>query len=262
MISKLEKEIIIRYLKTRKKDGFLNVISIFSFIGISLGVAVLIIVMSVMNGFRSELVEKIIGFNPHAVVKPNDLSINKNNLKNNDLINMSTNFQFSNSGEAVLINKNYTKGLLLRGYLRNEFKDILEWIDKYTAESSHDASLLDGRLKSGRKIGGKFFLQVMKNRLNEFYNENHNKINVNVTEFVSIFSSLYGERDNQKGTWGADSGLISMVSERDIYNGSDFDRVGFLDKLSGIISDANIISRDYAASPARGNKKLRTMALL
>ena len=62
MISKLENKIAFRYLKTRKKDGFLNVISIFSFIGISLGVAVLIIVMSVMNGFRSELVNKILGF--------------------------------------------------------------------------------------------------------------------------------------------------------------------------------------------------------
>ena len=62
MISTIEKEITLRYLKTRKKDGFLNVISIFSFIGISLGVAVLIIVMSVMNGFRSELINKIISF--------------------------------------------------------------------------------------------------------------------------------------------------------------------------------------------------------
>ena len=59
MISVLEKEIALRYLKTRKKDGFLNIISIFSFIGISLGVAVLIIVMSVMNGFRTELINKI-----------------------------------------------------------------------------------------------------------------------------------------------------------------------------------------------------------
>ena len=124
MISKLEKEVIFRYLKTRKKDGFLNVISIFSFIGISLGVAVLIIVMSVMNGFRTELVEKIIGFNPHAVIKPYKLSINKENLQNKDLINLSTNFQFTNSGEAVLINKNYTKGLLLRGYLRNDFEKL------------------------------------------------------------------------------------------------------------------------------------------
>ena len=72
MISQLEKEIIFRFLKSRKKDGFLNVISIFSFIGIGLGVAVLIIVMSVMNGFRSELINKIVGFNAHAVVKPYD----------------------------------------------------------------------------------------------------------------------------------------------------------------------------------------------
>ena len=57
MISTLEKEITFRFLKARKKDGFLNVISIFSFIGISLGVAVLIIVMSVMNGFRTELIK-------------------------------------------------------------------------------------------------------------------------------------------------------------------------------------------------------------
>ena len=72
MISTLEKEITFRFLKARKKDGFLNVISIFSFIGISLGVAVLIIVMSVMNGFRTELIDKIVGFNAHAVVKPYD----------------------------------------------------------------------------------------------------------------------------------------------------------------------------------------------
>ena len=76
MISQLEKEVALRYLKTRKKEGFLNIISIFSFIGISLGVAVLIIVMSVMNGFRSELVDKIIGFNARAVVKPYENPIN------------------------------------------------------------------------------------------------------------------------------------------------------------------------------------------
>jgi len=59
LITTLEKEITFRYLKTRKKDGFLNIITIFSFIGISLGVAVLIIVMSVMNGFRSDLIKKL-----------------------------------------------------------------------------------------------------------------------------------------------------------------------------------------------------------
>ena len=76
MISTLKKTITFRYLKKKKKDGFLNIISIFSFIGISLGVAVLIIVMSVMNGFRTELINKILGFNPHIIVKPYDKKIN------------------------------------------------------------------------------------------------------------------------------------------------------------------------------------------
>jgi len=76
LISTLEKEITFRFLKARKKDGFLNVISIFSFIGIALGVAVLIIVMSVMNGFRTELVNKIVGFNSHISIQPYEQSIN------------------------------------------------------------------------------------------------------------------------------------------------------------------------------------------
>ena len=124
MISILEKEVVLRYLKTRKKDGFLNIISIFSFIGISLGVAVLIIVMSVMNGFRTELVDKIIGFNPHAVIKPYEKPIDDYLFKNEELVNLSRTLVYSNSGEGVLINKDYTKGLLLRGYLPDDFKKL------------------------------------------------------------------------------------------------------------------------------------------
>ncbi len=124
MISQLEKEVALRYLKTRKKDGFLNVISIFSFIGISLGVAVLIIVMSVMNGFRTELVEKIVGFNAHAVIKPYENPIEENLFNNKDLNDLSKVFVYSNSGEGVLINKDYTKGLLLRGYLPEDYKKL------------------------------------------------------------------------------------------------------------------------------------------
>ena len=70
MITTLEKDITFMFLISRKKDGFLNVISIFSFIGIGLGVAFLIIVMSVMNWFRTELINKIVGFNAHITVKP------------------------------------------------------------------------------------------------------------------------------------------------------------------------------------------------
>ena len=118
MISTLEKEITFRFLKARKKDGFLNVISIFSFIGISLGVAVLIIVMSVMNGFRSELIDKIVGFNAHAVVKTYDKPLVA--MSDKDLAKRV----FSNDGEAVIFYENSTKGVLLKGYLENDFKEL------------------------------------------------------------------------------------------------------------------------------------------
>jgi lipoprotein-releasing system permease protein len=128
LISTLEKEIIFRYLKTRKKDGFLNIISIFSFIGISLGVAVLIIVMSVMNGFRTELINKIVGFNAHVTIKPYGNQIDSDKLKDIYLNTISKDLIFSNSGEAIIIRKNYTKGLILRGYDNKDFSklDIIE----------------------------------------------------------------------------------------------------------------------------------------
>ena len=124
MISNLEKEVTLRYLKTRKKDGFLNIISIFSFIGISLGVAVLIIVMSVMNGFRTELINKIVGFNAHVTIKPYNQPIDKTKLKNNNLKLISKDLIFSNSGEAIIIKKNFTKGVALRGYKNNDFPKL------------------------------------------------------------------------------------------------------------------------------------------
>jgi len=124
LISTLEKEITFRYLKTRKKDGFLNIISIFSFIGIALGVAVLIIVMSVMNGFRSELIDKIVGFNAHITVKPYEKSVKLSNQDSNRLKFISNEIIYSNSGEAILIAKNYTKGIILKGYKNEDFSKL------------------------------------------------------------------------------------------------------------------------------------------
>lgn len=59
-----------RYLRTRRREGFVSVIAGFSFLGIMLGVATLIIVLSVMNGFRKELLEKIVGINGHIFISP------------------------------------------------------------------------------------------------------------------------------------------------------------------------------------------------
>ena len=62
----------LRYLRARRKEGFISVIAGFSFLGIMLGVATLIIVMAVMNGFRKELLDKILGLNGHMLVQPLD----------------------------------------------------------------------------------------------------------------------------------------------------------------------------------------------
>jgi len=68
MFSKLEFLIAFRYLKSKRKEGFISVIAIFSFVGIMIGVATLIVVMSVMNGFRYELVNRILGINAHLTI--------------------------------------------------------------------------------------------------------------------------------------------------------------------------------------------------
>jgi lipoprotein-releasing system permease protein len=72
MFSKLEFLIALRYLRSKRKEGFISITAIFSFVGIMIGVATLIIVMSVMNGFRFELVNRILGINAHVTVYSSD----------------------------------------------------------------------------------------------------------------------------------------------------------------------------------------------
>ncbi len=125
MISKVERIIAFRYLRPKKKEGFLKIISIFSFTGISLGVAILIIVMSVMNGFRTELINKILGFNPHIIIKPYETKINKAELQNlKDLNKIISSTALTFSGQGILINKKNTTGVFVRSYIENEIDKI------------------------------------------------------------------------------------------------------------------------------------------
>ncbi len=148
MFTTIEKLITIRNLRPRKKEGFLKVISIFSFLGIMLGVAILIIVMSVMNGFRSELTQKILGFNSHITIKPYSANINdqfyydlQNKYKDAKIIK-------TYNGEAIILIKNVAKGILIRGVDREEL-DKLEFFKK---------NIVDGKLSNfgnGKIILGK-----------------------------------------------------------------------------------------------------------
>ena len=130
MFTKAERLISLRNLRPKKKEGFLKIISIFSFLGITLGVAILIIVMSVMNGFKTELTNKILGLNPHIVIQPNDFKIESDfilKLKN-DLKDIS--YSKSYSGEGIIISNNNAKGVILKGVNKNE-KNTIEFFNNF-----------------------------------------------------------------------------------------------------------------------------------
>ena len=124
MFNKVERLISARNLKPKKKEGFLKVISIFSFLGIMLGVAILIIVMSVMNGFRSDLIKKINGFNSHATIQSYEEKLNLKKIKSSNINNQIDVAIFSNNGEGILINRNISKGVLIRGYKKDDFNKL------------------------------------------------------------------------------------------------------------------------------------------
>tara|TARA_B100000029_G_scaffold451678_1_gene476400 strand:- start:4159 stop:5394 length:1236 start_codon:yes stop_codon:yes gene_type:complete len=125
LISKIERTVAFRYLKPKRREGFLRVISIFSFTGIALGVAILIIVMSVMSGFRTELINKILGFNPHIIIKPYEKKIEEGSLKKLDTIkDYISRTAFTFNGQAIIIHRENTIGILVRSYRNNDIDKI------------------------------------------------------------------------------------------------------------------------------------------
>ena len=130
MFTKAERLISLRNLRPKKKESFLKIISIFSFLGIMLGVAILITVMSVMNGFKTDLTNKILGLNPHIVIQPNGFKIDdqyilklKNDFKE---INLSKSF----TGEGIILSNESAKGVILKGVDKNE-KKIEDFFEKF-----------------------------------------------------------------------------------------------------------------------------------
>ena len=147
MFTKVEKLISSRNLKPKKKEGFLKVISAFSFIGIMLGVAILIIVMSVMNGFRTDLTNKILGLNPHIVIEPNGYTISndfKKKLKKKyKKILLSESF----SGEGVILTRGNAKGVIIKGVSikeKNSFNFLREKMTNGNLKNFKDGTAIIG----------------------------------------------------------------------------------------------------------------------
>ena len=119
MYSKSESLLIKRFLFSKKTDGYISVFSWFSIIGISLGVGAIIIVMSVMNGFRENLTERLLGINSHLNIYPDsslisidDINFIKKNIKKNKYKQIIESIET----QGLIINNNISRGVLIRGY--------------------------------------------------------------------------------------------------------------------------------------------------
>ena len=118
IFNETERTIAIRYIKSRRVEGFISVSAWFSLVGIVLGVATLIVVMSVMNGFRTELVNRILGINGHLIVyKKNGLSIENYHKIVNEISDTQNVIAVTPylEGQALAKTKNSVSGIIIRG---------------------------------------------------------------------------------------------------------------------------------------------------
>ena len=192
MFNTIEKLITFRNLKPKKKEGFLKVISIFSFLGIMLGVATLIIVMSVMNGFRTELTNKILGFNPHISIKPYS-----NHISEDFYLNIRNEYKDSKiiktfSSEAVIMMNDTAKGVFVRGIDTDQIDDIRLF---------NNNNIIDGKILNFKKdtvvIGKQLAIElgvVVGDRINIMSSTSTSTMlglipKQSVYKIVSVFSS-------------------------------------------------------------------------
>ena len=116
LFTSYEKLLILRFLYSKKSDGFISIFSWFSIIGITIGVGAIIIVMSVMNGFREEITSRLLGINGHLNIYSDQNEILKDELDYFSQLNNDVVLTPLTQTQALLISKDSSKGVFLRGY--------------------------------------------------------------------------------------------------------------------------------------------------
>ena len=162
--------IAFRYIKSRRVEGFISISAWFSLLGIMLGVATLIVVMSVMNGFRSELVDRILGINGHLIIYskiertiPNYTKIINKILDAPNVVAVTAHLE----GQALAKNKNSISGVIIRG---SNWSDLAA--KKLLWKSLNQSTI--SNFKDKQNI-------IMGYRLGQ-------KLNLKVGDFVSLIS--------------------------------------------------------------------------
>ena len=162
--------IAFRYIKSRRVEGFISISAWFSLLGIMLGVATLIVVMSVMNGFRTELVDRILGINGHLIIYsknertiPNYTKIINKILDTPNVVAVTAHLE----GQALAKNKNSISGVIIRG---SKWSDLAA--KKLLWKSLNESTI--SNFKDKQNI-------IMGYRLGQ-------KLNLKVGDFVSLIS--------------------------------------------------------------------------
>jgi len=162
--------IAFRYIKSRRVEGFISISAWFSLLGIMLGVATLIVVMSVMNGFRTELVDRILGINGHLIIYsknertiPNYTKIINKILDTPNVVAVTAHLE----GQALAKNKNSISGVIIRG---SKWSDLAA--KKILWKSLNQSTI--SNFKDKQNI-------IMGYRLGQ-------KLNLKVGDFVSLIS--------------------------------------------------------------------------
>ena len=162
--------IAFRYIKSRRVEGFISISAWFSLLGIMLGVATLIVVMSVMNGFRTELVDRILGINGHLIIYsknertiPNYTKIINKILDTPNVVAVTAHLE----GQALAKNKNSISGVIIRG---SNWSDLAA--KKLLWKSLNQSTI--SNFKNKQNI-------IMGYRLGQ-------KLNLKVGDFVSLIS--------------------------------------------------------------------------
>ncbi|MBV6632611.1 MAG: lipoprotein-releasing ABC transporter permease subunit [Alphaproteobacteria bacterium] len=160
MFNRFERLMAFRYLRARRREGFISVIAVFSLLGIALGVATLIVVMSVMNGFRDELLSRVLGLNGHANIR--DVAGQMANY--DDLIGLVGPVEGVVrafpviEGQGLITQRGNATGVVVRG-MRPE--DLMNKPVVGEALSRGDyAGLADGGIAIGSRLAQRFGLDV------------------------------------------------------------------------------------------------------
>jgi len=162
MVSFFELWVSFKYLFPSTRDKYFSLITIFSFLGISLGVATLIIVMSVMNGFREELTSKILGINGHLKIQTINSSKIIKHLKLKNELNSEIDDIFINEiiiDQGLISYQNYSSGAILKGVNSNFLEQREIFSNKISKDSLKEFNLNNGIL-IGHKLRKKLGIKV------------------------------------------------------------------------------------------------------